>query len=166
MKIAAVRVGGLAFSVAYCTLLGWLFAAQPRSLAEVRGGIAASVGVYQIDREAFEQGRQHFTNDRFVEARAAFTRADPARRDAATQFYVAYSYYRQGWHPTHHEDALYRAGLDAIAQAVSVAPGGHVRVDDPGLTMHSSDELKAELEAGLTSDWSDLNPMRLLQPRK
>ena len=32
--------------------------------------------------------------------------------------------------------------------------------------MHSADELKAELEAGLTHDLSDFNPLRLMQPRK
>jgi hypothetical protein len=166
MKTEALRAGGLAFAVAYGAFIGWLFAAQPRTLAEVRGGIAASVGAYHIDQEAFEQGRGHFANDRFVEARAAFARADPASRDAQTQFYVAYSYYRQGWHRTHHDDELYRTGLETVKQAMSLAPGGNLRVEDAGLTMHTADELKAELEAGLTRDLSDFNPMRLMTPRK
>jgi hypothetical protein len=32
--------------------------------------------------------------------------------------------------------------------------------------MRSGDELKAELEAGLTRDLSDFNPLRLLETRK
>jgi hypothetical protein len=166
MKHAAIRAGGLAFVVAYGAFIGWLFAVQPRTLAEVRGGVAASVGAYQVDPEAFDLGRRFFENDQFVEARTAFSRADPARRDARTQFYIAYSYYRQGWHRAYHDDELYRAGLEAIEQAMNLAPDGRLRVDDQGLSMHTADEVKAEIEAGLTRDLSDFNPMRLLQPRK
>lgn len=165
MKIAAIRAGGVAFSVAYAAFIGWLFAAQPRTIAEVRGGLTASVGAYQIDRGAFDLGRRFFQNDQFVEARAAFARADPATRDARVQFYVAYSYYRQGWHRTHHDDELYRTGVEAIDRAIALA-GGTLTVDDASLAMHTADEVKAELEAGLTSDLSDFNPLRLVQPRK
>jgi hypothetical protein len=162
---AAIRVGGVAFSVAYAALIAWLFAAQPRTIAEVRGGLTASVGAYQIDQEAFELGRRFFQNDQFVEARAAFARADPASRDARTQFYIAYACYRQGWHRTYHDDALYRTGLETIDKAIALA-GGTIVVDDPALTMHTADELRAELQAGLTRDLSDFNPLRLMQPRK
>lgn len=165
MKVVAIRAGGVAFSVAYAAFLAWLFAAQPRTIAEVRGGLTASVGVYEIDQDAFALGRRFFQNDQFVEARAAFARADPATRDARTQFYVAYSYYRQGWHRTYHDDALYRAGVEAIDRAIALA-GGTLAVDDASLSMRTGDELKAELEAGLTRDLSDFNPLRMLQPRK
>ena len=165
MKTAALRAGGVAFSAAYAAFIGWLFAAQPRTIAEVRGGLTASVGAYEIDRDAFELGRRYFYNDQFVEARAAFVRADPATRDARTQFYVAYSYYRQGWHRTHHDDALYRAGVEAIDKATALA-GGTLVVEDAAIAMHTADEVKAELEAGLTRDLSDFNPLRLVQPRK
>lgn len=160
-----IRVAGAAFSVAYAAVVAWLFAAQPRTMAEVRGGLTASVGVYQIDQEAFDLGRRFFHSDQFVEARAAFARADPATRDARTQFYIAYSYYRQGWHRTYHDDALFRAGLETIDKAIALG-GGTIVVDDPALTMRTADELRAELEAGLTPDLSDFNPLRLLQPRK
>jgi hypothetical protein len=95
MRGTVIRAGGLAFSVAYAVFIGWLFAAQPSTMAEVRGGLSASVGAYHVDQDAFELGRRFFHNDQFVEARTAFARADPATRDARTQFYVAYSYYRQ-----------------------------------------------------------------------
>jgi hypothetical protein len=32
--------------------------------------------------------------------------------------------------------------------------------------MHTADEVRAELAAGLTRDLSDFNPLRLMQPRK
>ena len=165
MKTTAIRLGGVAFSAAYALFIGWLFAAQPRTIAEVRGGLTATVGAYDIDRESFEMGRRYFYNDQFIEARAAFARADPAVRDARTQFYVAYSYYRQGWHRTHHDDELYRAGVEAVDKAIAIS-GGTLVVDDPALSMRTADELRAELEAGLKRDLSDFNPLRLVQPRK
>jgi hypothetical protein len=166
MRETLVRSGGLVLAALYAAFIGWLFAAQPRTIAEVRGGLTASVGAYRVDETSFQEGLAFFRNDQFVEARAAFARADPANRDAPTQFYIAYSYYRQGWHRTHREDELYRAGLETVTRAITLAPGGRLIVEDPELGMHSGDELKAELEAGLTRDLSDFDPRRLLQRRK
>ena len=39
-------------------------------------------------------------------------------------------------------------------------------VSDPGLQLHTADELEVELRAGMTRDWSDLNPLRVLRERK
>jgi hypothetical protein len=161
----AVRVAGLMASVLYMGLIGWLFASQPKTMAEAIGGVAASVGAYRIDEEAFAEGLAFFRRDQFVESRAAFSRADPAVRDARTQFYLGYSFYRQGWHRTHHDDALYRQGLEAVDRAIALA-GARLAVDDPNLSMHTADELKAELEAGLRTEASDFNPLRMFEDRK
>lgn len=166
MGESLIRGFGLAAAIVYAVLIGWLMASAPRTIPEAIGGVAASVGAYRIDEQAFADGLAHFRADRFVEARAAFARADPARRDPRTQFYIAYSFYRQGWHRTHRDDVLYRQGLDAIERAIALAPHGHIVVDDPDLGMHSADEVKAELEAGLARDLSDFNPARLFEERK
>ncbi len=166
MREPYLRGLGLLLSSSYALLIAWLLASQPKTMAEVTGGIAASVGVYSIDEQAFGDGLQLFRADRFPEARAAFARADRAGRDARTQFYIAYSYYRQGWSRFYHDDALYRQGLDAVAHAIELAPAGRIVVDDENLAMHSGDELKAELEAGLRREISDLNPLRVSEPRK
>ena len=157
---------GLAATIAYAGLIGWLLASQPRSVAEAIGGLSATVGTYDIDAQAFADGIAFFRRDQFIESRSAFSRADPASRDARTQFYIAYSYYRQGWHRTHRDDPLYREGLKHVDQAIRLAPGSRLVVNDETLQMRSADELRAELEAGLTRDASDLNPLRLLQERK
>jgi hypothetical protein len=130
------------------------------------GALSASVGTYRVDAEAFEHGLTLFRADRFDAARLAFERADPARQDPRTQFYIAYSYYRQGWGRTYNDDALFTAGLEAIDRGIALAPGGRIVVDDPGLQMRSAEELKAELQAGLRHGASDFNPMRLFRPRK
>jgi hypothetical protein len=160
------RVVGLASVAAYAALIGWLFANAPRTVAEAVGSVSAGVGAYSIDQQAFDDGLIFFRNDQFVEARAAFARADPASRDAQTQFYIAYSFYRQGWNRTHRDDALYKQGLEAIDRAITLAPNGRLVVDDDNLQMRSADEVRAELQSGLARDVSDFNPLRLLETRK
>ena len=161
-----MRGVGVAVVIGYAAFIGWLFAAQPRTMTEVVGGVAAGLGTYSIDAQAFGDGLAFFRRDQYVEARAAFARADPAVRDARTQFYVAYSFYRQGWGRTHSDDALFTQGLEAVDRAIMLSPGGRLIVEDGNLQMQSADELKAELQAGLTRDLSDFNPMRLLEKRK
>jgi hypothetical protein len=157
---------GLTATIGYAMLIGWLFTSQPRTMAEAVGGLSDNLGTYAIDHQAFADGLAFFRNDQFVEARAAFARADPASRDPQTQFYLAYACYREGWHRTHHDDVLFKEGLMYIDRAIALAPGGRLVVDDPDLQMRSADELKAELVEGLTHDVSDFNPLRLLRNRK
>jgi hypothetical protein len=160
------RLGGLGFTIVYAALIGWLFARQPQNVAQITGGLAATIGVYTVNQQAFADGLRFFRNDQFVEARMAFARADPAIRDARTQFYIAYSYYRQGWGRLYHDDALYGEGLAAIDRAIALAPAGRLVVDDENLRIHSGEELKAELEAGRRREASDFNPMRVFRERK
>jgi hypothetical protein len=101
-----------------------------------------------------------------VPARSAFERADPAHQDPRTQFYIAYSYYRQGWGRLYQDDELFGHGLEAVDRAIALAPGGRLVVDDSNLQMKSADELKAELEAGMRQELSDLNPVRAFGRRK
>ena len=161
-----IRAAGLVGSLAYGSLIVWLYATQPQNLGEVTGGLTSSIGVYAVDPQAMQDGLVFFRNDQFEEARAAFARADPARRDARVQFYIAYSYYRQGWGRLYSDDALYAKGLEAVDRAIGAAPGGRLVVEDPALGMRTADELRAELIAGRTRDASDFNPMRVLRPRK
>ena len=128
--------------------------------------MSASVGAYRIDQQAFDDGLQLFRKDQFEAAVSAFERADAAKRDARTQFYIAYAYYRRGWSRFYHDDAWFMKGLEAVNRAIAVAPNGRIVVDDPDLQMHTGDELKAEIEAGLRRDLADFNPFRLLGERK
>ena len=166
MRETPTRAVGLALAVGYAALIGWLFLRQPQTMAQVTGGLTAAVGAYRVDEVAFADGLRFFRNEQFAEARMAFGRADPAIRDARTQFYIAYSYYRQGWGRLYHDDQLYAAGLDAVDRAMRLAPGGRLVVDDPDLGMRTGEELKTELEAGLRREASDFNPARLLRERK
>jgi tetratricopeptide (TPR) repeat protein len=166
MSATTIRAAGLSASLLYAALIVWLFAAQPQTVAEVTGGLTSTIGAYRIDQQAFDDGLAFFRKDQFDEARAAFERADQAQRDARTQYYIAYSYYRQGWGRIYNDDALFTKGLEAVDRAIALADGHRLVVDDPELGMRSADELRAELQRGLTRDASDLNPVRVFRPRK
>ena len=166
MNPTLVRTAGLVLTVGYAGFIGFLYARQPQTLAQVAGAVTSTVGAYRVDPLHFAEGLRFFRNDQFPEARAAFERADPAHQDAHTQFYVAYTYYRQGWGRLYHDDALYREGVTVVNRALSLAPGGRLVVEDPLLGMRSADELKAELERGLVRDPSDFNPFKVLRKRK
>jgi hypothetical protein len=166
MGDTTTRALGLMLVVVYATVIGWLFARQPQTIGQLTGGLTSVVGAYNIDDQAFTDALRFFRNDQFVEARLAFERADPAVRDARTQFYIAYSYYRQGWGRLYHDDRLYAEGLKAIDRAMALAPAGRLVVDDPTLGIHTGEEMKAELEAGQRRELSDFNPMRVFRARK
>ena len=92
--------------------------------------------------------------------------SDPAERDARTQFYIAYAYYRQGWGRVYSDDELFGKGLASVDKAIALAPGGRLVVDDANLLMRSADELRAELQSGLTREASDFNPLKVFRARK
>jgi tetratricopeptide (TPR) repeat protein len=162
---AVIRVAGLAVAVAYSVFIVWVYAVQPRTLREMRGGVAASIGVYRINAAAFDEGLGYFRRDRFAEARRAFARADPAQRDARTQYYIAYAFLREGWGRVYADDALYRQAEVALQRALAATSDGVVRVDDPDLTLKTSDEMAEALARGLRRDASDLNPLSMLEKR-
>jgi hypothetical protein len=161
-----LRAAGLLGSLAYASFVIWLYVSQPQTVAEVTGGVAAGIGAYAVDPQATADGMAFFRHDAFPEARAAFLRADPALRDPKTQFYIAYTYYREGWGRFYDDDRLFRQGLDVVDRAIALAPNHRIVVDDPDLGMQSADQLRTELERGLTRDASDLNPLQVFRSRK
>ena len=161
-----MRVAGLVAALLYAGLIVWTYNRQPESFGQITGGLASTIGAYRVDEQAFADGLAFFRKNQFVEARAAFARADPAERDARTQFYIAYACYRQGWGRLYSDDSLFAEGLKRIDKAIALAPGGRLVVADADLKMQSADELRSELQSGLRRDASDFNPLRLLRERK
>jgi hypothetical protein len=159
------RLAGAGCASLYAAFIVWLYVSQPRTLAQVTGGVASAVGAYNIDRAHFDEGLRSFRSGQFSEARSGFARADPAQQDPRTQFYVAYSYYREGFGRVYNDDDLFRRGLETVNRAIAVA-SGPVVVEDPDLSMRSASELKAELERGLAHGAADLSPLRLFRTRK
>ena len=166
MRRHLTQIIGIAWTLAYAAFIIWLYAAEPRTLTDVATGASVVAGTYEVDGARFAAAMQLFRREQYAAARDEWLRADPARRDAPTQFYIAYAFYREGWGKIYNDDELFRQGLEAVNRAISLAPDGALVVNDPDLKMRTAVELKAELEQGLTKDLNDLNPLRVLRERR
>jgi hypothetical protein len=166
MRRRLIQWGGIAWTLIYAALVVWVYAAAPQSVRDVTTRASVAAGTYEVDRARFDAGRDLFLREQYAAARDEWGRADPARRDARTQFYVAYSFYRQGWGRVYNDDALFRQGLDAVEHAISLAPDAPLEVEDPELKIHSAAELRAELQSGLERTAEDLNPLKVFRERK
>lgn len=170
-----IQMTGLALVVIYGTFVVFLYAAEPRSIEEItikaKSTVESAVtkgqvmtGTYEIDQAKFNEGLRSFRQDNFIAARDSFDKADPEKRDPRTQFYVAYSFYRQGWGRVSNDDALFRQALEP-AERVSLLDR-NFRSDDPSLQLRTAAELKNELEEGMRVTADDFNPLRLVRERK
>lgn len=166
MQSKIIQVAGLAFTIAYAVLIVWLYATEPRTFKEVATGVQVAAGTYQINEEKFNSALDLFRREQFRAARDEWQRADPAQGDARTQFYIAYSFYREGWGRVYYDQQLFKQGLEAVNRAIALSSASPLSVDDPNLQMHSAAELKAELEQGTERSWSDVNPLKVLRTRK
>jgi hypothetical protein len=147
-------------------LIIWIYATEPRTFHEVATGAQVAAGTYEIDQARFDSALALFRHEQFRAARDEWEHADPAHRDARTQFYIAYAFYREGWGRLYSDDALFKQGLEAITRAINLSPNGTLNVDDPDLQMHTAAELKSELEQGTERTISDFNPLKVLRTRK
>lgn len=170
-----IQILGIAVTAAYGLFIVFLYAAEPRSIAEVPAKARTTienaattgqvmVGAYQIDQAKFTAGLQAFRQNDFVRARDLFAQADPQKQDAKTQFYTAYSFYRQGWGRVSNDDAMFKQGLEAIDRVRTLDP--NFRSDDADLKLHSAAELRQELDEGLTISADDFNPLKVFRERK
>ena len=155
---------GIVLVFAGFIFVAFLYWTEPRSLAEVTTKSQVALGTYEINKDDFTRGLTLFKNDDFIGARIAFDRADPEKRDANTQFYFAYSFYRQGWGRLSNDDSLFKPGLDAVNRVIALDP--NFRTNDEMLVMKTPSELKYDLEEGLKITPSDFNPMKLIRERK
>jgi len=166
MQARIIQVVGLLFTVAYAVLIVWLYATEPRSFKEVTTSAEVAAGTYQINQEKFNSALDLFRHDQFRAARVEWQLADPAQGDARTQFYISYSFYREGWGRVYFDQQLFKQGLEAVNRTIALTSSSTLTVDDPNLRMHTPAELKAELEQGTEQSWGDVNPLKVLRIRK
>ena len=159
------QIIGLALSAIYAAAIIWIYVTEPRSFREVATGAQVAVGTYQVDQEKFNSALTLFRRDQFRAARDEWQRADSAQSDPKTQFYIAYSFYREGWGRVYYDQDLFKQGLDAVNRAIALS-ATPLTVDDENLQMHTAAELKAELEQGTERNWGDVNPLKVLRTRK
>src|SRR5687768_9128687 len=161
MQHRLIQSVGIVWTLCFAAFVVWLYAAAPQSVGDVATRASVVAGTYEVDRARFEAARELFRREQYEAARDEWARADPARRDARTQFYTAYAFYRQGWGRVYNDDALFRQGLEAVSLAIQLSPEGALSVEDAELKIHSAAELKAELEGGMERTAGDFNPLRV-----
>ena len=161
-----IQLVGLGFTIAYAAFIVWIYATEPRTFKDVTTTAEIAAGTYEVNQEKFNSALNLFRREQFRAARVEWQQADPAQRDARTQFYIAYSFYREGWGRIYFDQDLFKQGLEAVNRAIALASASPLTVDDPDLRMHTAAELKAELEQGTESGWSDVNPLKVLRTRK
>ena len=166
MQARIIQVVGLGLTIAYAAFIVWIYATEPRSFKEVTTSAEIAAGTYEINQEKFNSALSLFRREQFRAARDEWQGADPAQRDARTQFYIAYSFYREGWGRVYFDQELFKQGVDAVNRAIALSSNSPLTIDDPDLQIHSAAELKVELEQGLESSWSDVNPLKVLRTRK
>jgi tetratricopeptide (TPR) repeat protein len=165
MQQRLIQIIGLAVTAVYAVVIVWLYATEPRSFKEVATGAQVAAGTYQVDEQKFNAALALFRREQFRAARDEWNRADPAQGDARTQFYIAYSFYREGWGRVYYDQDLFKQGVEAVNRAIALAPGP-LNVPDENLQLHTAAELKAELEQGTERTWGDINPLKVMRQRK
>lgn len=175
MKKEHVQISGIVLTAFYGIFIAWLYWAEPKNLVEVStkaqttienvsSKTQVAVGTYEIDKAKFNEGLDAFRKNNFVVARDSFEKADPEKRDARTQFYIAYSFYRQGFGKFTNDDALFKKGLEQTNNVNALDK--NFKSDDANLQMKTPVELKNELEEGLKVTAEDFNPLKVLRERK
>jgi len=166
MQAKIIKVAGLGFTIAYAAFIVWIYATEPRTFKEVTTSAEIAAGTYEINQDKFNSALGLFRREQFRAARDEWQGADPAQRDARTQFYIAYSFYREGWGRVYFDQQLFKQGVEAVNRAIALSSTSPLTIDDPDLRIHTAAELKVELEQGLESSWSDVNPLKVLRTRK
>ena len=170
-----IQISGIFLAAFYAFFVAWLYIAEPRSLDElpakaqttidnVTTKTQVAIGTYEVDKAKFDEGLKAFRADNHVAARDNFERADTEKRDAKTQFYIAYSFYRQGFGRVSNDDALFKQGLEQINRVIALDAG--FKSDDANLQLKTPVELKNEFEEGLKITAGDFNPFKVLRERK
>lgn len=175
MKENYIQSLGIVLTVIYGFFILWLYWAEPKTLEEfstkaketienttTQGQII--IGTYEVDAAKFADGLRAFRADNFVAARSFFENADPEKRDAKTQFYIAYSFYRQGFGKLYNDDELFKKGLEQTNRLITLDKT--FKSDDANLQMKTPAELKNEFEEGLKLTAEDFNPLKLTRERK
>lgn len=175
MKPKYIQILGSILSLLYGGFIAFLYLAAPASLSEIPQAARSTVegvtttgqviaGTYEINRAEFNSGLGDFGNENYVGARLHFDKADPAKRDAATQFYIAYSHYRQGWGRVTNDDAQFKSALEVLKTVDAIDK--NFRSTDSDLKLPTTAELRNELEEGMRVTSDDFNPLRLIRERK
>jgi hypothetical protein len=170
-----IQILGIVLAGFYGIFIAWLYWAEPKNLVEVSikaqttienvsSKTQVAIGTYEVDNAKFSEGLDAFRKNNFIVARDNFEKADPEKRDVQTQFYIAYSFYRQGFGRFTNDDALFKKGLEHTNSVIAIDK--NFKSADENLQLKTPVELKNELEEGLKVTADDFNPLKVLRERK
>ena len=175
MKEKHIQILSIALTLILGGFVAWLYWAAPKSIEDITVKAKETVesattkaqvitNTYEVDQVKFNEGLAAFRQDNFIVARDSFEKADKEKRDAKTQFYIAYSYYRQGWGRFSNDDELFKKGLEQIKRVKML--DDDFKSDDVDLMLRNPVELQHEFEEGLRITADDFNPFKLTRDRK
>jgi len=175
MKEKYLQIFGIVLTVFYGLFVAWIYIAEPKTLTELPAKAQETIekatttaqvitNTYEVDQTKFNEGLTAFRNDNFVVARDSFSKADTESRDAKTQYYIAYSFYRQGFGKFSNDDELFKKGLEQVNKVIGLDK--NFKSDDANLQLKTPAELKNEFEEGLKVTPSDFNPLKVFRERK
>jgi hypothetical protein len=154
-----VQITGLVIAVLYGLSIVWLYVRQPRSFQELKTQVAIETNVYRIKQENFDEGVRQFNAGQHRVAIEQFELADPAQSDPASQFYIAYSYYRLGRGKIFDDDEMFKRGLAAIDRCIQSAPNNIYETERRDLEIRNAAALRQRLKEGIEVSPSDFNPL-------
>lgn len=153
-----IQLTGIILALVYGVMIVWFYVRQPRSFAEIKMQAAVEMNAYSIKQENFDEAVRQFNQGHYQAAIDQFNLADPAQQDAASQFYVAYSYYLLGRGKFADDDQLFRLGLAAVDRCLAVAPNHIYQSDRQDLEIKNAGQLRVRFQEGLEVTPSDFNP--------
>jgi isopenicillin N synthase-like dioxygenase len=161
MNEKTIHIFSIILITIFSAFIVWLYVSEPKTLVEVATKATVAVGTYEVNKAKFDEGLSQFRNENYAVARDFFNQADTEKRDDKTQFYIAYSFYRQGFGKVYSDNNLFKQGLEIAAKI-----NQNYKSDDANLEIKTPAELKNELEEGLKVTTDDFNPLKVLRERK
>ena len=161
-----VQTTGIIVALLYGATIVWLYVRQPRTFEEIKTQAAVEANIYQIKQENFDEALKQFNAGLYPIAIEQFKLADPAGRDARTQFYIAYSYYRLGRGRFTDDDEMFRPGLAAVDRSIANAPNQIFEIDRTDLEFKSAAALRERFKEGLETTAADFNPFKWFEKVK
>lgn len=170
-----IQIIGVLAALFYAGFVGFIYLTAPRSIEDVAFKARETIekattsgqvltGLYEVDQAKFSEGLEAFRAENYPLAKDQFSKADPENRDPNTQFYIAYSDYRQGWGRFSNDDLLFERALKTLDRVELL--NKNFSSSDPDLKLKTPAELRNELSEGLRVTADDFNPLKIVRERK
>jgi hypothetical protein len=153
-----LQIAGLVIMPLYGCLVVWLYVHHPQSLSELKTQASVQANVYHVNQPNFDQAIKEFDGGDYNSAIGQFNLADPAERDSASQYYIAYSYYLLGRGRVFNDEDMFNKAIVAVNHCLDNAPNHIFQIDRTDVEIRDADALRQKLVEGLRHTPASLNP--------